>query len=99
MTVCLRKLAPPGIASGSTADATAALDAWVEGFASSWRSSSLTKAAELSGKKSVVSSRELYELTLKQTMDKFQVNEQDWSPEAIGELIDCWSTSHCELIE
>lgn len=41
----------------------------------------------------MMSGAEVSQVTLKQTMEKFQVNEQEWSDDVIGDLIKSWESA------
>lgn len=45
----------------------------------------------------MMSGVEVYKVTLKQTMEKFQVKEQEWSDDVIDDLIKSWESASGKL--
>ncbi|KAG8895216.1 hypothetical protein FRC00_007746 [Tulasnella sp. 408] len=93
---CLRVHAPSNVASTSspsTSDTTAALNSWASEFAHNWRSAFFRLLLELHERQQMMSGGEVYKVTLKQTMDKFGVSEQEWGDDVIHDLIKSWETA------
>lgn len=92
----LQTHAPSNVASTSSpsgSDTASAVSTWASDFAHNWRSSFFKLLLELHERQQMMSGAEVSQVTLKQTMEKFQVNEQEWSDDVIGDLIKSWESA------
>ncbi|KAG9010532.1 hypothetical protein FRB90_007777 [Tulasnella sp. 427] len=97
VSACLRTHAPgssiPSTSSPSASDTASTVDTWASDFAHNWRSSFFNFLFDLSERQQMMSGADVYRITLKQTMEKFQVGEDEWSEEVINDLVKSWETA------
>ncbi|KAG9011857.1 hypothetical protein FRB90_006975 [Tulasnella sp. 427] len=96
VSACLQAHAPsniPSTSSPSASDTASAVDTWASEFAHNWRSSFFNLLFDLNERQQMMSGADVYRITLKQTMEKFQVGEAEWSEEVINHLIKSWETA------